>query len=492
MTDRQSEPDDNDLLRENLLPEDPAMGCLPYRDPADDEEAEGDDRALPPYPLDVLPPRVREVVEGFADAVCAPVELAALPCLAAVSAALGPGWRCGPANFVRAPLLWFGVVAPPGTSKSPAARPVFAPLYRADKRLGEEHDLAKEQFEKAQKSRGGEEAVQPGRRRHLIVTDTTPEALEAALEAADGHGLLAHSDELARLLGGLPGYSSGRGRAGRAAWLSTWSGEPIRVVRKSAPTVEVDNPHLVVFGGIQPDTLGRVGLGEGDGLLPRFLWASVVPRAHGLGDGIDPALANRWGRLLRQALAIGEVAVQPFRPEARRALSERLREWTGRAVQLGKAGLGLKAGAYAKAADQVVRLSALLHGLDALEEESAQPRDVELSTFERAVRLLEYHLAQSDSVTRHVMIRPEDGESAAAVDDEIAAALRRLVRRGESREETPARWAALLQAEVERVAVSPRSVGHVFKRLEAEERPGLKIERPPRNSARRWRVQRPA
>ncbi|MGE0708404.1 MAG: DUF3987 domain-containing protein [Planctomycetota bacterium] len=454
-----------------------AAHARPMRAEPEDEEDQSLP-GLPPFPVEALAPGVREVVEGFAASVQAPTELAALPALAVAAAALGPGWRVGPPGLVRPPLLWLVVVAPSGASKTPAARPALAPIYAADTRLREEHALATEG-----------DTTQARQRRHLIVSDATPEALEACLAAADGHGLLAHADELPRLLGGMAGYTPGRAAVGRAAWLSSWSGQPIRVVRKSAAPLEADRPHLCVCAGVQPERLAGVGLSGGDGLLPRFLFALVETRPHGLGAAQDARLGERWEDLVRRALSVGDPGAQPFEQGARALLNERMHHWTERALELGTLGLGLSAAIHAKAADHAVRLAALVHGLDLLDEgPPLNPRPVPLATFERALALMDYFLAHGAAVARMVVATPEDPARAVDTDSRVAGVLLKLLRRGEAREEPPARWSLLLREHG--LPLSAGATGKALGRLSADPRPGLQVTRLPRGTARLWRVER--
>ncbi|MBL4844953.1 MAG: DUF3987 domain-containing protein [Planctomycetes bacterium] len=465
--------DDADLARDDLLPDDPGQGCVPWEDPAefDDEQLE----VLPPYPLDVLPGQTRGIVEAFAASVTASPELAALPCLAVVAASLGPNWVCGTPSYARSAVLWFGAVAPPGCGKSPAARPALAPLMAEDTRLHDERDLAQDEAKSKTK----------GRRRYLVVTDTTPEALTSALADSEGHGLLAFSDELAQLLGGMAGYSGGRGRAGRAGWLSAWSGEPVRVLRQTSEPLEVDRPHLCVYGGIQPDVLSRVGLGEGDGLMARWLWAVVEPIQGGLGKPIPADVADWWQRIVGAALALEHGDRIPYEDEATVVLDRYVRKSRARAVELGAAGLRLLAGARAKAPEQAVRLTALLHGLDVIENGGPSQPPVPADTVERAIRLTEWHLAHGAVVARLVERRPADRARAVEADDLLAQALRRALRPGESRRASAGQWAKQLG-----LPGSLESLGHAFKRLAADSRSGLRVLRLPRAQSRGWRVTR--
>ncbi len=386
-------------LREAVLPPTPA-----------ENEASG---RLPGYPVQVLPPTTRGCIEAFADAVDATVALVASSALAVAGAALGPQWRVRARSFERGAAHWSAVVASSGSAKTPAAKPLLAPLFALDATFREEYRealKAHKQAAAAAKRARVEPADEP-RRRRVIITDTTPEAFVEALADAEGHGVLVASDELATHLSAMDGYrASGGSRLGRSLWLSLWSGTPIRSARKTARSSDVDEPYACVYAGVQPTVLSTLGLRDGDGLCARYLWSIVPGREHGLGREIPAGVVNEWRRLVKACGAVGPGDRQRFGPDAEEYLDARLREWTGAALRHEEAGAGLVAAMYGKAGDHLVRLTALLHGLDAAEAalpaDKALPfperRPVPIATVERAGRLVEYHLAHGERVAQLV------------------------------------------------------------------------------------------
>ena len=465
--------DENELLQAGELPLDPAEGCEPFV-PEGEREADPTKERLP---LELFPAWFSAVVRAIAATKNAPEELAAVPCMTAVASALGPTWFCGPKSFSRSPAIWGAVVAPSGNAKSPTARGAFKEVKRYDRKLREEQESAPDA---------------PLRRRRAFVTDTTVEALVAELQLAEGHGLLVLSDELDRLLGGLDGQAGGR--RGRPAWLSLWSGEAIRLTRKTSDSAEVDNPFVVVFGGVQPSVLGRLKLQDGDGLAARFLWSHAVGRAHRLGQDLPLWAAERWRQAMELAYAHGASANQPFCPAGREVLSDSLLRWTGRANELEAAGLGLMASVYGKAGDQCVRLTALLHGLDAIGESiGGAPMigsEVPSGTVERAVALTDYFMRQGQETVRLVTAPDEQAQDSKSYHQDLAVAeaLKKLVGRG-AVEDLTAGWARrLVAAGVELKGDAPKLVGRSFRRLAALQ-DGLVVERCQRTAkGRKWRI----
>jgi hypothetical protein len=94
-------------------------------------------------------------------------------------------------------------------------------------------------------------------------------------------------DELTGLLGGFERYSGGRGGAERSAYLSIFNAEQSQIDRKTGDrrSITIENPHLSIYGGIQPELLHNVLSSEdlAAGLPARFLFA------------MPPSTPKRWG-----------------------------------------------------------------------------------------------------------------------------------------------------------------------------------------------------
>ncbi|MCO5168357.1 MAG: YfjI family protein [Planctomycetes bacterium] len=495
--------DENDRLRSGRLPlGNPDEGCeLVSANHGPPSHREVATRPLPPFPGEVLPMAMRELITAFAAGVAAPIELAALPAMATLGAALGPRWRCGTQGLAGSPALWFVAVAPSGSSKTPAARPILAPLYEADLRLREEHEHelaaweARERERKAKRT-GDDPGRRPARRR-VVITDVTPEALIGELAAAQGHGVLLASDEVAQLLASMDGYRA-RGRSGRATWLSLWSGTPVKSVRKVSDSCEVDAPFIAVHGGVQPTVLRQLELADGDGLCARFLWSIVPSRPGGLGDGVEQNTRDLWGRAVRLAMEHTVDSHQSFAQEARNFLDERLRRWREQAMEYEESSMGLLASFYGKAGEYLVRLSSLMHGLDAVADllheralDRLITRPVPAATVERAARLTDYFLAHGSAAVRLVTSRAARETEATSTDDERLAQALVLILGGEARlSDTPAGWLRRLR-KVGHDLGSEDRVGKRFRRLEHHgEEVGLRVGRAPRGKTRSWEVSR--
>lgn len=246
--------------------------------------------ALPEFPLDGWAPAYAAMVRAVAESTSTDPNMVATLALPVAGALIGnrryvavkDDWR----EWSR---VFAVVVAPPSVGKSPVGRAVRAPLVAIQRDLDGVWRSQVEQWE-FEGSKG-----RPPAPRHLVVHDTTVEAL---VEAMAGHpsGTLLYRDELTGWLASLDQYKA-RGGSDRQSYLEAWSGEPVRVVRVSKPALVVDNPHLSVAGTTQPGRLEGL-LVTDDGFGQRFLVCSARPvRADMRAPAVPEPVAQAWVHL---------------------------------------------------------------------------------------------------------------------------------------------------------------------------------------------------
>jgi replicative DNA helicase len=261
--------------------------------------------APPPFPIDVFPAWMADMVTATARFTQTDVAMAGGVALAVLSACAGgrldvearPGWR-EPIN------VFLAVVAEPGERKSPVHGALTDPLEQAEKTLaartealiGEAaalKDIAARQAEHAKMlaakadpakrdaataeavaaSLAAEAITVPDLPR-LFADDATPEQL-ITLMAANGGRMAVISDE-----GGIFDMLAGRysSAPNLDPYLKGHVGRPIRVDRKNRPAEFIARPALTVGVMIQPSVLRKFGGNDdlaGRGLVARFLF--VLP-----------------------------------------------------------------------------------------------------------------------------------------------------------------------------------------------------------------------
>ncbi|MBL8793689.1 MAG: DUF3987 domain-containing protein, partial [Planctomycetia bacterium] len=285
----------------------------------------------PAFPVDVFPIKVATFAQRVADSMRCPLDFPGLGILVVSGAAralqLKGGWW-------EKPGLYAVIVNRPGTTKTPALRAVMTPVYDKQDQLAVEHKAALKQYEddleaykdaKHDHEEGEPLPVQPDEPaplRHLFANDTTVESLAANL-AENRKGILLFRDELTAWVRSLDQYKV-RG-TDRQFFLSTWSGEMVKVDRKYAhgqPTI-IRDPFVSVLGGIQPDMLTELQAegGKEDGFIHRVLFA--YPADSQAQEWSDAAISDEdqqeWKLVLNRLLNL-----EPVKPEGTSERPKRL------------------------------------------------------------------------------------------------------------------------------------------------------------------------
>jgi hypothetical protein len=173
--------------------------------------------------------------------------------------------------------IWASVVAPSGSTKSPAFGAAARPLYAIEREARDRHEYELQQW----KEREGAEHERPIRERYRT-GDPTPEAVVKLLrdnERTRGNASVTLArDELAAWIGSFDRYTNGA--ADLQFWIEIWGGIQVSRDRAGDGNVTVDNPACSVLGTIQPGTL-KEKLGEihfDTGFASRLLLVMPPPR----------------------------------------------------------------------------------------------------------------------------------------------------------------------------------------------------------------------
>ncbi|MGC5050104.1 YfjI family protein [Micromonospora sp. DT48] len=268
----------------------------------------GPTTAPPPFPVEVFPRWLGEMVTGVARFTATDPAMAGTLAVAVLSACAGGRLEVEPVAGWREPVnIFAAVIAGPGERKSPVHRAMTAPLFAAQSTLAEAarpriaeaaalRDIADRQAEQAKTAAAkasdphkrdeaaaeavaaaiAAEAITVPTLPKLIVDDATPEAL-IGLMAANGGRMAIISDE-----GGIFDTLAGRysGAPNLDPYLKGHAGQPMSNERQTREGASVDKPALTVCVMAQPTVLRKFG-GNADlagrGLPARFLFA--LPRS---------------------------------------------------------------------------------------------------------------------------------------------------------------------------------------------------------------------
>ncbi len=395
-----------------------------------DEAQDVDAWTASAFPLEVFPPAIASFVQQTADILSCPADYCAAGVMACVSRALGAtrvvslegGWT-------ETAHLFLCIVAPSASGKSPALKRALKPLKRIQKKIFDQHMEQKatysaymRQLKFAKKGNGDmpkKEEKPPTQLWHLWSADITCEAVAGRLmdnqikHSRRDPSLLIHRDEI---LGWVRSFNAYRGQgADKEFWLSVFSGEDIKVDRKTNDeTVVVDRPAVTVLGGIQPDLLGKIqpeGNTE-DGFLPRFLFYFPKPPDAYVPSVVayDKSLDKVWATSLRRLLA--------FQPGKSGPKKVRLTEEAAAGWIAWQHALALEQKAptfdnrmkvfYGKLRQHAARLLLNIHFLRYAtgEDENLNPRRIDLETLNRVQKLMLYFANQYTGILWQMPMGP--------------------------------------------------------------------------------------
>ena len=264
-----------------------------------------------PFPMDTIPPILRDFVRFQAGNIGVDPAAVALASLVACSGAIDHGFRLRMKRngdwYVR-PNLWGLLVADPSMKKSPAIRACIKPIEAAEIPIREQYarDYGSWKSLKENAGRGaavtvmGDEPAPPVR---YIVRDTTPEAV-AEIQSHQDRGVFNVQDEMGEFISGLERYSSAA--AARGFWTRTFDGGVSSVDRKKAgASFFVKNCSTSLLGGIQPAVLDDLADAlQGNGMLQRFIPVMMVKPEGGELDLPDEGATAAYEALLTKLLVL--------------------------------------------------------------------------------------------------------------------------------------------------------------------------------------------
>jgi hypothetical protein len=230
----------------------------------------------PPFPIDAFPDTVRRYIEECAASLPVPPEMIAMPLLAEFGGVIGNRAYITPKRgWAEYACLYVMVVAGPGKNKTAALKHARWPMKQLQRSAMQRYQEAKRDYERAKAAWKGEDKdtrgdePTPPTLRHLFTTDGTLESISAMLQTTPG--LCYSSDELTTWIKRMNQYRQG---GDREQYMSIWSGDQIKVDRKTGGSVYVETPVVSVSGGVQPDVVptlhspGKVRDGFVERLLP--------------------------------------------------------------------------------------------------------------------------------------------------------------------------------------------------------------------------------
>jgi replicative DNA helicase len=291
---------------------------------------------LPPFPLDIFPPWLREYCEAVTETMQTPPDLAGMLALSILSTACAQRVAIRVWNGWIEPVNVYTVTSlPPASRKSPVFRAMMGPVTKFEQDLSDKvadeifqakarQDILKQQIEdrkrkaaKAETAQGSKHAFaeieelgqelkelvvpEPPK---LIVDDITPERVAGVL--ADQNGRIAVLSPEGDIFGIMAGrYSAGPPNIG--VYLKGHAAETVRVDRQTR-AVHVKNAAITIGVTTQPEVMRSFGSNNafrGQGLLARFFYAlprSTVGNRKSRTEAIPDDVKRRYFHLVLMLL----------------------------------------------------------------------------------------------------------------------------------------------------------------------------------------------
>lgn len=364
-------------------------------------------KAKDAFPLDVLPPKLEELVKGAETALGTPPDFLAAACLLAAAIAAGNTHQLEIKRAVlQRAIFYLVLVGNPNSNKSGALKFALRPITQRDGDNYDEYKAQQAEFEaikdmskKERQAEGITEIPPPPVYRRSLVSDITPEAL-ATVHQDNTRGIGVHRDELAGWVKDFNRYHQG---GETEMWLSAWNGDPMVVDRKTSGPIRIPNTNISVAGTIQPAVIeelangGRALNGFIDRLL--FVWPDGLEKPLWTDDEINLPLLEAYQDAISRLLdltfdAENKAHTLRMEPEARKRLFKFFNEENKPLCDTAEN--ELLGGIYGKFDIHAQRLVIALHLLWwAYQGKGDVPQLVEAQTVERAIKAAEYFRAQS-------------------------------------------------------------------------------------------------
>lgn len=333
-----------------------------------------------PIPLDELPALVRETVEAYTEASQSPPEVVLGAVLGAAAAATRGVWDIPVDGRYNAgpTVLYVCSLASSGERKDAGQSPIVEPLVDAERRIRADVRAANRRREQERKRlerklREAEkldddaevdrltEKLHEHRARpvpHLIISDTTPEALGVNLEKQGGAAAVFSTEATAfRTVAGA--YSDAGGNYGLLN--NAYDGTTHSEWRVGRPGATVERPALTWCTAVQPEVLAKYarGLATDTGFLPRFLLLVPESRVGYRNMRPRPVPADVAARLARALTELHAVAWEHYQ-----AMTDDLPDDLGRPRQISLSAEALELHLeHAEALEVEKRTSSALAGL---------------------------------------------------------------------------------------------------------------------------------
>jgi hypothetical protein len=299
-------------------------------------------------------------------------------------------------EFYPPPIIWTGIIAESGATKSPIFKILTKPLKVLQAEAEEDYkaklktyDLLLEKYESAKDK--GEKPEKPIPRNYFF-QDFTTEGLALSLEGTT-HGTMIAVDELAEMLAGFNQYKGGKGND-RQKWLTIYDSGGMKVDRSSGKRMFLTHTPVSILGTIQPDVLKQQmgDLYTVDGLWQRFLWVNLpVTRLPAPNNGVTCNISELLLGIYRRLENLPAIAYG-ISSEARKLWS-RWHDWC-ETQKLAEAHPSIRT-LYPKARERAARIALVFHIVEAIAKGQMPSQEISADTLNAAIQFVQWTIKQT-------------------------------------------------------------------------------------------------
>lgn len=362
------------------------------------------------FPIDVLPNMIQDIIKSANDTLNFPVEYSAISILYVVSVSMGLTYEIEvKKGYKLSGLLYCMLLGNPGVSKTHPLKMILQPIQDIDRKNNSIYKQQLEEYnqivfeEKKKKTKDRQQIIKP-RRKQLLLTDATPEAVIDVMSFND-RGIGLYNDELSGWFGNFNRYNNG---SSMQFWLSVFSSMSYTVNRKTSEDIFIDKLYIPVIGTIQPEALIEAfSKMPNNGFLDRFLTAYPKDaKKEYLNDKEMPKeILDRWEDVVKRIYnepkayfeGTFEIAPRPLKLSNEAGLL--FKKWQEYNTDLVNDTKDIKLqGVYAKAEILVLRLALILEVLSCSCIKK-QPRTIQDVNMIGATKLIEHYKLTMEDVS---------------------------------------------------------------------------------------------
>ena len=219
------------------------------------EEVKIDNESLE-FPIDIFPNGVQRYIVECNNTLDSSIDYMGVSMVWMLSVIIGnsikievkTGWN-------EISTVWIACVGKAGVGKTPSIDNIVKPLININSREIKDFNRAYAKFMEydrlSERDKKNTAEVRKPIKKQFIVNDVTMEAL-VELHEENPNSVAVFKDELAGWMKDMDKYRAG---SDLEFWLSSWSGKPISLNRKTVKNNYVHRPLIPVLGGIQPGIL---------------------------------------------------------------------------------------------------------------------------------------------------------------------------------------------------------------------------------------------